>query len=316
MRIVIIGAGGIGGWLGARLAAAGDDVGFLVHGATLEALRTGGLTLLGPDGEKLVRIGSPLASDDADSLLDALGGHPDAALVTTKVDAIADLGPALRTLTDPDTAVVSTQNGVDAPGLLADAVGAEQVIPGVARVYAQVVERGTIALRSGLESLQVGESDGSRSDRVERLVAALRAAGLRSGTPDSILAELWRKAAFVVPQGGLGAAVDAPIGEMRTTYRDAYRAMIQEVVDVAAAQGHALAAPGEAAYADQVLAFADEQPADATTSMQRDIAAGMPSELDAQVGAVRRAGDDAGVPTPVHDLVAGVLGPREAAARG
>lgn len=316
MRIVIIGAGGAGGWLGARLATAGEDVGFLVHGVTLEALRAGGLTLLGPDGEAVARVERPLASDDASSLLYALGGHPDAVLVTTKVDAIADLGPALRTLTGPETTVISTQNGVDAPRLLADAVGAEHVVPGVARVYAQAVERGTIALRSGLESLQVGESDGSRSPRVDRLVAALRAAGLRSSTPDSILAELWRKAAFVVPQGGLGAAVDAPIGELRTTYRDAYRAMIQEIVDVAAAQGHALAAPGEAPYADQVLAFADEQPADATTSMQRDIAAGLPSELDAQVGAVRRAGDDAGAPTPVHDVVAGVLGPREAAARG
>ena len=127
MRIVVIGAGGIGGWLGARLAASGQQVGFLVHDRTLAALRSGGLTLRdcsrGDPGTVTARIETPLASEDPQALNDALGGDPDLVLVTTKVDALPQLASALRVLTGPDTGVVSTQNGISAPELLADAVG-------------------------------------------------------------------------------------------------------------------------------------------------------------------------------------------------
>ena len=92
MRIVVIGAGGIGGWLGARLAASGQQVGFLVHDRTLAALRSGGLTLRdcsgGEPGTVTARIETPLASDDPRALTETLGGQPDLVLVTTKVDAL------------------------------------------------------------------------------------------------------------------------------------------------------------------------------------------------------------------------------------
>ena len=205
MRIVVIGAGGIGGWLGARLAASGQQVGFLVHGRTLAALRSGGLTLRdcsrGEAGTLTARIETVLASDDPQALTDALGGQPDLVLVTTKVDALAQLAPALRRLTGLATGVVSTQNGLTAPGLLADAVGAEHVLPGVARVYASVVRRGTIAVLGTSGSLAVGEGGGTDSVRVRALVDALNAAGIRGWVPDSIWAELWRKAAFVADRG-------------------------------------------------------------------------------------------------------------------
>ena len=319
MKIVIVGAGGIGGWLGARLAAGGQRVAFLVPGATLEALRAGGLTLLertgGPPGKVASRIEAPVVDADPARLLDALGGTPDIVLVTTKVDAVAALADPLRALTGASTGVVSTQNGLTAPGLLADAVGAEHVLPGVARVYASVVRRGTIAVLGTSGSLAVGEWGGTDSVRVRALVDALNAAGIRGWVPDSIWAELWRKAAFVVPQGGLGALTDAPVGRLRTQLRDAYTAAVEEVVSVGQALGHRLATPKAPDPVAAVLAMADAQPPDATASMQRDLAAGAPSELDAQVGAVVRAGDGADVPTPVLDLVAAVLGPREAAAR-
>ena len=148
MRIVVIGAGGIGGWLGARLAASGQQVGFLVHDRTLAALRSSGLTLRdcsrGEPGFVTARIETPLASEDPQALTETLGGQPDLVLVTTKVDALAPLAPALRVLTGPGTGVVSTQNGISAPGLLADAVGREHVLPGVARVYSAVASPGEV----------------------------------------------------------------------------------------------------------------------------------------------------------------------------
>ncbi|WP_296537029.1 ketopantoate reductase family protein [uncultured Actinomyces sp.] len=319
MRIVVIGAGGIGGWLGARLAASGQQVGFLVHGRTLAALRSGGLTLRdcsrGKPGTVTARIDTPLASDDPQALTDALGGEPDLVLVTTKVDALPQLAPALRRLTGPDTGVVSTQNGISAPGLLADAVGKEHVLPGVARVYSAIISPGDIRTIGSAGSLALGEWDGSASARATAAVEALETAGICAWIPDSIWAELWRKVSFVVVQGALGAAANAPIGVLRSDLRDGFTEAVREVVAVAAALGHDLATHDAPDPVSAVLALADAQPAGATTSMQRDIAAGLPSELDAQLGSVCRAGDSTGVPTPVLDLACAVLAPREAAAR-
>ena len=319
MRIVVIGAGGIGGWLGARLAVAGQQVGFVVHGRTLEALRSGGLTLRelsgGEPGTVTARIEQPLASDDSDRLVDALGGYPDLVFVTTKVDALAELAPALKRLTAPGTGIVSTQNGVSAPGLLADAVGREHVLPGVARVYSAIISPGDIRTIGSAGSLALGEWDGSASARATAAVEALETAGIRAWIPDSIWAELWRKVSFVVVQGALGAAANAPIGVLRSDLRDAFSRAAGEVVAVASALGHDLATHDAPDPVSAVLALADAQPAGATTSMQRDIAAGLSSELDAQLGSVCRAGDSTGVPTPVLDLARAVLAPREAAAR-
>lgn len=161
MRIVVIGAGGIGGWLGARLASTDQQVGFLVHGGTLEALRSEGLTLLdgsgGEPGTVTARIDEPLVSQDPGTLVDALGGHPDLVFVTTKVDALPGLAPALRRLIGPGTGVVSTQNGISAPGMLAGAVGTEHVLPGVARVYSAVVSPGNVRTIGSAGSLALGE---------------------------------------------------------------------------------------------------------------------------------------------------------------
>ena len=319
MRIVVIGAGGVGGWLGARLAASGQQVGFLVHGRTLKALRSQGLTLLdcsgGAPGAVTARIDEPLASQDPGVLVNILGAYPDLVLVTTKVDALPELAPALRRLTGPGIGVVSTQNGISAPGLLADAVGEEHVLPGVARVYSAVVSPGTVRTIGSAGSLALGEWDGSASARSAAAVEALETAGIGAWAPGSIWAELWRKVSFVVVQGALGAVANVPVGVLRSDLRDAFTGAVGEVVAVAAAGGHDLAtahAPDPVAAA---LDLADAQPAGATTSMQRDIAAGLPSELDAQLGSVCRAGDEAGVPTPVLDLAYAVLAPREAAAR-
>ncbi|TFH54094.1 2-dehydropantoate 2-reductase [Actinomyces viscosus] len=319
MRIAVIGAGGIGGWLGARLAASGQQVGFLVHGRTLEALRSGGLTLRdcsnGGSGTVTARIEQPLASEDPGALIDALGGHPDLVLVTTKVDALPELAPALRYLIGPSTGVVSTQNGVSAPDLLAAAVGTEHVLPGVARVYSAVVSPGTVRTIGSAGSLALGEWNGRASARSAAIVAALEEAGIRAWVPDSVWAELWRKVAFVVVQGALGAAANAPIGVLRSDLRDAFTEAVREVVAVATALGHDLATDDAPDPVTAVMALADAQPAGATTSMQRDIAAGRPSELDAQLGSVCRSADEVGVPTPVLDLAHAVLAPREAAAR-
>ena len=245
MRIVIIGAGGIGGWLGTRLSASGQQVGFLVHNRTLAALRSGGLMLRdcsgGEPGTVTARIETPLASDAPEELTGALGGDPDLVFVTTKVDALPQLAPTLRRLTGPTTGVVSTQNGISAPGLLADAVGKEHVLPGVARVYSATISPGNVRTIGSAGSLALGEWSGSATARSSAAVDALEAAGVRAWVPSSIWAELWRKVSFVVVQGALGAVTNAPIGVLRSDLRDTFTEAVHEVVAVAAALGHDLA---------------------------------------------------------------------------
>jgi len=237
MRIVVIGAGGIGGWLGVRLAASGQQVGFLVHDRTLAALRSGGLTLRdcsrGDPGTVTARIETPLASEDPQALNDALSGEPDLVLVTTKVDALPQLASALRVLPGPDTGVVSTQNGISAPELLAEAVGKEHVLPGVARVYSAITSPGEVRTIGNAGSLALGEWSGRATARSSAAVETLEAAGIRAWIPDSIWAELWRKVSFVVVQGALGAATNAPIGVLRSDLRDAFTRAVGEVVAVA-----------------------------------------------------------------------------------
>ena len=107
----------------------------------------------------------------------------DLVLVTTKVDALPQLAPALRRLTGPDTGVVSTQNGISAPGVLADAVGTEHVLPGVARVYSAIVSPGDVRTIGSAGSLALGEWDGSTTARSRAAARALEAAGIRALGP-------------------------------------------------------------------------------------------------------------------------------------
>jgi 2-dehydropantoate 2-reductase len=131
------------------------------------------------------------------------------------------------------------------------------------------------------------------------------ASGAVSPVPIDIWAELWSKMLFVVPFGGLGAALDATIGELRS--RPSSRALLEdamrEVEAVARARGIALPPTVVAG----TMAFVDDQPADATTSLQRDLLEGKPSELDAWTGAVVRLGGDSGVDVPLHRLLLEVL---------
>lgn len=293
MRTVIIGAGGVGGFFGALMATAGHDVAFLARGAHLDALRTRGLRVTSPDGDMTV-TGVRASADTAEL------GEADVVLLCVKTWQLDAVLPRLAPLIGPGTAVVTTQNGVDAPHLVAAAVGREHVMPGVARVIARIDAPGVIDHIGG-GHLTFAEWDGASSPRAEALRDAV---GARASVSPGIWTELWAKFAFIAPTGGLGAVTGASFGEMREdpdsrrVLADAYA----EVGAVAAAHGVDL---GDVAAT--TLAFLDAQAAGGTTSLQRDIIAGLPSELDAWTGAVVRLGDAVGVPTPVNRTLWTVL---------
>jgi 2-dehydropantoate 2-reductase len=184
----------------------------------------------------------------------------------------------------------------------------------VVKIISHIGEPGEI-VHVGVEpSVAFGESDNRRSDRARRLLDLFRRSGVRAEIPPEIDAALWKKLLFVASSGGLGAVTRAPIGVIRRvpeTRRLLERAM-REVFDIARARGIRL----KESLVPKSIAFVDSLPAEGTASLQRDIAAGRPSELEAWNGAVVRIGSEAGVPTPVHGFIYACLLPLELRARG
>ncbi|GAB2774676.1 2-dehydropantoate 2-reductase [Terrabacter koreensis] len=304
MRIAVLGTGGIGGYFGGRLAASGHDVTFVARGAHLEAIRDRGLQVASVAGDFTVHPAS--ATDDPTRV-----GTVDAVLLAVKTWQMAPVLETLPSLVGATTAVVTTQNGVEAPDQVAAVVGRGAVLPGIAKIFAFIDGPGRITHAGGPASLAFDEwepdmgATGRPSERVQRLREAVAASGAASPVPDDIWAELWSKMLMVVPFGGLGAALAATLGQLREDpdRRALLRDAMREVEALARARGIRL--PEK--VVDGTMAFVDDQPADATTSLQRDLLEGRPSELDAWTGAVVRLAAESGVDVPLHRLLLEVL---------
>jgi 2-dehydropantoate 2-reductase len=307
MRIAVFGAGGVGAYFGARLAEAGNEVSIVARGAHLDAIRAHGLRVDSVLGDMLVRpkVASASAADV---------GPVDAVLLGVKTWAIADVAPTLKPLLGRDTFVVPLQNGVDTPDLLAAALGPEHVVGGVCGGFCFIVAPGQVKHIGGVTFVKFGELDRRKSERVERLRAEFSAAKVDVGVPDDIRVALWEKLMLVVPFGGVGAVSRAPIGVIMKTpeTRTLIEAGMREIAAVALAQGIQLPADS----VERTLTLLDGTTPTGTSSLQRDIAAGKRSELDAWTGAVVRLGARLRMPTPTHSFLYAALLPLERRARG
>jgi 2-dehydropantoate 2-reductase len=308
MRIGVFGSGGVGGYFGGRLAEAGEDVRFVARGVHLAALREHGLRVTSPAGDFAIH---PVhASDDPAAL-----GEVDVVLVAVKAWQVAEAADALRPMLGAATFVVPLENGIEAVDTLAAALGRDRVLGGLCRIIAYVEEPGHVRHAGVPPSVTFGELDApGRSARVERLLAAFaRARGVRAEIAPDMRAAIWEKFLFIAAASGIGALTRMPVGIIRS--QPETRALLvqalSEIHAVALAQGIRLPADG----VEQTLAFVDALPADGTMSMQRDVMEGRPSELEAQVGAVVRIGDAAGVPVPLHRTIYAALLPLERMAR-
>jgi 2-dehydropantoate 2-reductase len=308
MRITVFGTGAVGAYFGGRLAEAGLDVAFVARGPTLDALRVRGLRVASPDGDFTI---FPIrASDQAAEL-----GPTDVVLVGVKAWQVPDAARAIAPLMGLGTFVVPLQNGVEAADQLVAVLGPGRVLGGLCRIIARIASPGEVRHEGAEPYIGFGELDGGISDRARRLHAAFHGArGLTAEAVSDVRSEVWRKFLFISSMSGLGAVTRASIGRLRSLpeTRELMRRMMEEVREVAAAHGVPLPADTVA----ETLAYTDTLPPEGTTSMQRDIVAGRPSELEAQNGAVVRLGREKGVRTPVHDLVYRCLVPQERAARG
>lgn len=307
MRIAIYGAGGVGGYYGGVLARAGHDVSLIARGAHLGAIRASGLSVRSPGGDFGVRPSA--ATDDPGEI-----GPVEAVIVAVKSLHLRAVRQGIAPLLGHETLVVPLLNGVDAHEGLVPAVGRARMGKGLTRIISEVAAPGEIRHVGVDPYVALAEWDGGGSPRVDALVDALRGAGVDAEVPPDIDAAIWLKFLFVCSVGGVGAACRMPLGPVRTRpeSRALLRRAMEEIAAVAAAHGVSLASDA----VTRAMNTADTFPAEGTSSLQRDIAAGVPSELDAWTGAAVRLGATVGVPTPVHSFIHAVLLPSETEVRG
>ena len=300
MKIVVYGAGGVGGYFGGRLARAGADVHLVARGEHLDAIRRGGLRVESVHGDFEVDLP---ATDDPASI-----GPCDVVLVTVKSYDTDEVAVELGALLGEETAVVSLQNGLDNEERLSAAIGPDRVLGGVAYVFSTVREPGVIEHTGGPATVTFGELDGTRSERGERLLEwCERADGMDATLSGSIKTVLWEKAAFICAQAGMTAAVRLPLGRIRDAPEswEMYRRIVEEVCRVGRATGVDL----PQGTVDRWIEFADGLDGDSYSSLHYDLTHDKPIELEALHGAVVRRGRENDVAVPANEAVYAILRP-------
>ena len=307
MRIAVVGAGGVGGYFGGRLSESGQDVTFVARGKHGDAIRRDGLRVKSINGDFVVK---PARVTDSSSSV----GTADLVIVGVKAWQLAEISRALLPMLGADTIVMPLQNGVEAAGQLAEVLGKDHVVGGLCKIITAVDAPGCI-VHSGIDPLiAVGELDGSTSGRIDWLRDLFRQANVKVEVPKDIRISLREKFLLIAPWSGLAALTRIPIGILRDLpeTRDLLERAMCEVQALASAHRIDLASD----IVSTTLAFIDGVPPEGTASMQRDIAAGRPSELESMNGAVVRLGRINGTDTPVNAFVYDCLRPLELVARG
>ena len=300
MRIAVIGAGGIGGFYGAKLALAGNDVTFVARGAHLDAIRRNGLRVEHPDAP--MHVADAKATDDPATI-----GPVDIAMCCTKLWDVEPAAPSFKPLVAGGGLVIPFQNGIDAPDMLRQALGRDHVAGGIAYIGATIASPGVVRVVSPLNRLRIGAFFGIGEHRVTAFADVAKAAGIGVEVADDIRLALWEKFAMFSAMSGCTALARQSIGVVRSDpdLRALYERAVREAVAVGKAEGVALAPD----YVDKQLAFADALNPAMKASMANDLIAGHRLELPWLSGAVVRLGRQHHVPTPIHDTIYAALKP-------
>lgn len=293
MRIGIYGSGGVGGYFGARLAAAGNDVHFLARGAHLAAMQANGLRV--ESGLGNVHVAKPNVHETPGDI-----GPVDVVVFAVKLADVESAARELAPLLGAGTRVLCFQNGVDAPEIVATQVNRKQVLPGVAYIATGIREPGLIAHTGTMQRLQVGPG-------AEDFVAACKAAGVNIEQVEDIERARWEKFCFLVGLSGVTTLSRQPVGVCRgdLELRATLEAAIAETWRVGRHRGVRLADD----FVAERMKFVDGLHADMRTSMQHDLENGKPLEAAWLCGAVLRMSAEAGLEAPVNRTIYAALKP-------
>jgi 2-dehydropantoate 2-reductase len=302
MRIAMVGSGGLGGYYGGMLALAGHEVTFLARGAHLAALHTKGLQVKSVHGD--FNVTAVRATSDP-----AEARPADLVLVCVKTPALDAAAKAARVMVAPNGVVVGFQNGIDAAERIGAEVGMDRVLGAVTWIAANIEAPGVIRQVSAFRRIVLGELDGQDTHRLQRTVEALRRTGITIEPTGTIRKVMWTKFVFIAGFSGVSSVTRLEVGDYRsvTEPRTLMTSLMREVEALARASGVDL----DRDVVDQAFAVIDGAAPSMKTSMQRDVEAGRPSELESMIGVITRKGRELGVATPTADLVYAALLPLE-----
>lgn len=301
MRIAVMAAGAVGGYFGARLAAAGHEVAFIARGAHRDAIRAHGLKVESVHGD--VHLPSPTVTDDP-----ATVGPVDVVLFAVKLWDTEAAAAQMQPLLGPDTRVITLQNGTDSYERIAPIIGPARAIPGVTYVATVIAQPGVIRQTSRFQSIICGTIDGRPDRPLDAFVAAAKAAHIDITLSPTIERDRWQKFVFLSATSGATSVTRTTMGPILADpdMRRLFHNLMRETLAVGRAKGIAL----DPAFADERLAFADANtPLGMKSSMANDLDRGNRLELDWLAGRVSQLGRELGVPTPVNDTVYAALKP-------
>ena len=299
MKIAVMGAGGIGGCYGGLLAQAGNDVTLIARGAHLAAIKEKGLQLIQPEADFTVAVA---ATDDPSQV-----GPVDLVIFSVKAHQNSKAVPLIEPLIGEDTTILTIQNGVESADELGQDYGAERVLPGSAYLLSNIISPGVIKQLSLVPRVAFGESNGDRSQRAVAIRNSFCEANIEAELSDDISKALWSKMLYNSPANGMASAARLSPRDLIEYPHGAamFRSAIQEVANVGTAYGIPFGQDDVQGAMDLITA----RPMGARGSMQADLEAGRPLELEAIVGSVPRIGRKVNVPTPVFDMLYTLLLP-------
>lgn len=288
MRVLVVGAGAIGGYFGGRMLQAGRDITFLVRPRRAGELAAAGLVIKSPNGD--VTLNNPPIVQ-ADTIKDKF----DVVLLSCKAYDLADAIGSFAPAVGPKTAIIPLLNGMLHLDVLDNKFGRERVLGGLCAIAVTLNERREVVQLQPTQSLGFGERDGKMSDRV-RAIAQVFSSINGAGTSDDVMQDMWEKWVFLTSIAASTCLMRAPLGVILAAAggRDFMLGLLDECRAVAAAEGFP---PREAAL-QRATAMLTTEGSPLTASMFRDIRANMPIEADHVVGDLIARGDAARVPVP------------------
>jgi 2-dehydropantoate 2-reductase len=303
MKFAVIGAGGVGGYFGARLVEAGEDVMFIARGAHREAMRTTGLRVVSTEGT--VTVPSSRCADSPAAI-----GPVDVVLFCVKSYDTDTTATMLAPLLRPDTVIISLQNGVDNEERILARSGTGMVFGGVAYIYSTITRPGEITETGGPKKIIFGPFAGTPDTHRQRAAAILesfRAAGISAEIAADITTALWKKFIFITGAAGVTALTRLTLGEILAV--DASRTLLLDAMTETSTVAQARGIPIEEGFLHGVFATLRRFDNNTRSSLYHDLAHGKPMEIEALAGTVVRFGAALGIPTPVHKTIYAALLP-------
>ena len=300
MRIAVMGAGALGGYIGGRLATTGHQVTLIARGAHLDALQSNGLRIQSPKGD--LHLPEVDATDDPSSV-----GKVDVVMFMVKNYDVEDAAHGIKPMLGAKTMVVTCQNGISAWERLGKIIGVEKVLPGVVRFPANIASPGVIRHTAENDTVSFGEVDGLASKRCQNFKDALIEAGITTIIPDNIIHDLWTKFIVQSALSSMTALTRLDIGPIRDN--PASRQLFLDAMNEADLVGRAVVPELPLGNVEQSWKFMGTLPRTMHASMLDDLNNGKPIEVNYLSGEVVRLGELYGVPTPIHNVLNAALQP-------